>query len=339
MDISDRFRKLPAKIEDPNRQKYSTSGVALIEATADHHIFLVCHDNKQKYDDPADLPSPRFGIVTLNSASNALAYDRLQWPNGNKDLPEDLECLSKLPLPDQSAFIAVESSGRVFYLEMRKSPDTNNYIIGKADLLHGENLKNISWNKIGRTPGMEFEGFSVQELSNEPASSNNLLAVWAHRGDDKTPQGVIFWGTIDKTSKSFSCFDWHELVVDWPRPIVSRVQEQEVVNYARQISGLKILRDGTLLIASALDPGDEGPFKGAVYKAGKFSFSDGTYRFQPFRGLELKKLYSTGKKEGTQGHKIEGFEELTTSPYSLVMVTDDEKLGPSIAVAAYPPED
>jgi hypothetical protein len=233
----------------------------------------------------------------------------------------------------------VESSGRVFYLELEKSPVTNNYVIVKPELLHGENLKDISCDKIGRTPGMEFEGFSVQELSNEPASSNNLLAVWSHRGDDKTPQGVIFWGTIDKTSKSFLCFDWHELVVDWPRPIVSRMQEREVVNYARQISGLKILRDGTLLIASAIDPGDQGPFAGAVYKAGEFTFSDNKYQFRAYRGLELKEIYTTGKKEGTQGHKIEGFEEMTTSPYSLVMVTDDEKLGPSIAVAAYPPED
>jgi hypothetical protein len=165
MDISDRFRKLPAEINDPNRQKYSTSGVALIESNEQRSVLLVCHDNKKEFDQP-NVPSPRFGIVSLDNASLELCYQPLEWPKKSTKLPEDLEGLSGLPLSGQWSFLAQESSGQVFYVEINKSLETGNYIIGNAALC-ADNLRDISWNKIGTKPTMQFEGFSVQDISNQ----------------------------------------------------------------------------------------------------------------------------------------------------------------------------
>jgi hypothetical protein len=125
--------------------------------------------------------------------------------------------------------------------------------------------------------------------------------------------------------------------VDWPRPKVLKKPEPEIV-YTRQISGLKVLPNGTLLIASAIDPGISGPFVGAIYEAGRFfKVADKNYRFVAHRGLELKKLYTTGNPINKEGHKIEGIEPLGDPPGKLVMVTDDENCGPSIAIVDYPP--
>lgn len=330
MDISDLFKKLPAEITDPNRQKYSTSGVALIEFTEKGSTLLVCHDNKKQHDPKDAPPSPRFGVVTLYP-SGMLKYDSLQWPKGNPELPEDLEGLSRFPCSEQLSFLGLESRGRLFYIEISKVPVSESYTISKAEFI--ENLVELSRLKIGahaKNLEMQLEGFSVQRLPGAP--QDKLLGVWAHRGDDKVPQGVIFWGAIDLRSRKFSCSDWYELVVPWPRTELTWTRNGPQITYARQISGLRVLQDGRLLIASALDPGDDGPFLGAVYNAGRFGFANGKYHFEACQGLKLTQVFKIEKP----GHKIEGMEELGDPLCKLVMVTDDEILGPSIAIVDTP---
>jgi hypothetical protein len=227
----------------------------------------------------------------------------------------------------------LQSSGEVYYLELDKDAEVDNYTISDGGFL--ANLSDLSLEKVGHgnKGKLNFEGFSVQNLRGESAASSDCLAVWAHRGDDKLTQGVIFWGTVDADSREFSCLDWHEVVVPWPLPTLKVEKHRAEVSPVRQISGLKVLPDGTLLTASALDPGDWGPFLGIVYKAGKFEIAEGEYHFKPCRGLELQELYRVERN----GHKIEGMELLTSEPKRLAMITDDENFGPSIAVVAYSP--
>jgi hypothetical protein len=334
MDISDRFSRKITGINDPKPKKYAMSGVAIIESDEQCSVALVCHDNKNG--EVEAEAAPRFGIVRLDHQPATMTYKALEWPGAH--LPNDLEGLTAVPIGDRKAFFALQSSGEVFYFELKKDLGLHNYAI--IDPRPSANLSDISVEKVGHKVKLNLEGFSVQNLSDESHSSSDFLAVWAHRGDDTIAQGIIFWGTVDADNSKFGCLDWHEVVVPWPPTQLTCREAAGVkscsVTYARQISGLKVLPDGTLLIASALDPGDAGPFLGAVYDAGVFEIKNNSYRFHARRGLELREIYSTGKKSNTEGHKIEGM-ELLDDPQSLVMVTDDENFGPAIAVVSYSP--
>jgi len=98
-------------------------------------------------------------------------------------------------------------------------------------------------------PTRQFEGFDLQKLG------SSVVACWGDRGDSEAPT-QLFWAMFDSATRAFGKVESANWRVPWP------------VEHQRHVSDLRILNTGTLLITASSDPGDDGPFAGAIYIAG-----------------------------------------------------------------------
>jgi hypothetical protein len=87
----------------------------------------------------------------------------------------------------------------------------------------------------------------------------------------------------------------------------------------RHISDLEITENHRVLVTSASDPGDDGPFDSAVYVAGRLG-PDGSLRL------------ATSELTRYPGHKIEALTCLTRSCDRILYGTDDEAAGGAVRV-------
>jgi hypothetical protein len=71
------------------------------------------------------------------------------------------------------------------------------------------------------------------------------------------------------------------------------------------------------------DPGDDGPFRSALYKLGQFSVSDNEIRWTAYKNGDPESKYDA------ENIKIEG---ISFVKQGLIMATDDENKGSKIAV-------
>lgn len=152
--------------------------------------------------------------------------------------------------------------------------------------------------------GSNFEAFALQTLQGK------LLAVWAHRGQADDP-AMLYWGILDLATAQLSLQGSVPFKVPFPEGNV------------RHISDLKVDPAGVLYIAAATDYGSEGPFDSALYVAGAFSVQQDHLSLQPNPALFPLSRFP--------GHKIEALELVPGATGGVIVATDDENRGASLA--------
>lgn len=256
---------------------FGISGISLLRQQDDTINFLIVHDNKQKN-------QGRLAIVSLKG-DHPPAYSPINWPS-NAELPIDLEALTSIPGENNLRFIAFSSAGKAY------------------DLILDPKNKTISVLKVFELPNIpqssNFEAFSLQNLAGK------LVAVWAHRGEDKQP-ATIYWGFFDLAKYQIIPGGSAQLTVPFPS------------EHVRHISDMKLDSAGILYITSASDTGDDGPFQSAVYVAGYLSLRNNQIVWQ-----QNPQLFPLQK---FKYHKIEALELIPGANGGVVVGTDDENLG------------
>ena len=228
----------------------------------------------------------RLAVVTIKGVAQP-EYVALNWPSG-VELPGDLEAIASVP-GQVNSFMALSSAGKIYHIRFNDN-------------------KTISVLKIfdlpGITPKTNLEGFTLQQID------GTLIAVWAQRGAGEEP-ATIYWGKFNLATYQITQTSSANLKV--PLPTGANV---------RHISDLKVDKAGILFIASATDPGNDGPFESAVYVAGAFALSGNRLAFRP--NPDLVPLYHYNY------HKIEAIELVPGGEGGVIFGTDDENMGSSI---------
>ncbi|MBD2664698.1 hypothetical protein B6N60_01890 [Richelia sinica FACHB-800] len=259
---------------------FGISGIALIKQQNKKLNFLVIHDNKKKN-------QGRLGILTIEGQQPP-QYLPLKWDK-NIDLPLDLEAITTIPTANNQEFIALTSAGTAYHLKFNSQNQTISVI--KLFILP-EVL-----------PDNNIESFSLQTIKNQ------LVAVWAHRGEDEQP-AILYWGIFDLTTYHIKVAGTAKFQVPYPQTNV------------RHISDLKIDDAGIVYITSASDTGNDGPFQSAVYVAGYLAFHNQKIVWQ--QNQQLFPIYRDNY------HKIEGLEIIPGASGGIIVATDDENMGASV---------
>jgi len=259
---------------------FGISGMTLLEQQSDSRSFLIAHDNKAE-------GQGRLAIVTIKGEESP-QYLPLTWPSGTA-LPIDLESLTAVPGTSELTFMAATSAGNVYHFRL------------------GDSNRNVSILKVFDLPDIpkesNFEGFTLQKINGQ------LIAVWAHRGQDLNP-AVLYWGRLDLNTYQIT-------------PVGSaRVQVPLPISAVRHISDLKVDPAGILFISSAADNGDDGPFESAVYVAGAFAVQNQQITFQ--QNSQLLPLYRF------KYHKVEAIELVPGQTGGIIVGSDDENMGGSV---------
>jgi hypothetical protein len=259
---------------------FGISGMVLLTQQSDSNSFLVAHDNKQKN-------QGRLAIITIKGEEPP-QYFPLKWPS-NTSLPVDLESLTAVPGTSEPTFMAATSAGKVYHFRLDASKQS-------ISILKVFDLQNIA-------KGSNFEGFAVQRIDDQ------LIAVWAHRGEDNDP-AVLTWGRLDLNTYQITSISSVKLKVPFP------------VSAVRHISDLKVDSAGVLFISSATDNGDNGPFESAVYVAGAFGIREQQIIFR--QNSQLVPLYRF------RYHKVEAIDLVPGRNGGLIVGSDDENMGGSV---------
>jgi hypothetical protein len=138
---------------------------------------------------------------------------------------------------------------------------------------------------------------------------SGTFACWAERGD-KDVAGVIFCSTLDTATLTFGEPTPLEVRAPWPTA------------HTRHVADLRLLNDGTIIAASASDPGDDGPFAGAVYIAGSLQTAGDSIQLSP--SLTPSRLFTTTT------HKIEALELVPGADGGMLLGSDDENRGAAV---------
>ncbi|HAA28257.1 MAG TPA: hypothetical protein DCE56_11970 [Cyanobacteria bacterium UBA8553] len=259
---------------------FGISGMTLLEQQSNFRSFLVVHDNKDK-------SLGRLAIITIKSEQSP-KYFPINW-SSDTPLPIDLESLTAVPGTSEPTFMTATSAGKVYHFRLSASQ------------------QNISILKVFDFPNIpkesNFEGFALQKINGQ------LLAVWAHRGQDRDP-AVLYWGKLDLNTYQITQIGSTQLKVPWP------------VSAVRHVSDVKVDPAGVLFISSAADNGDDGPFESAVYVAGAFGISQQQITFQ--QNFQLVPLYRFNY------HKVEAIELVPGQTGGVIFGSDDENMGGSV---------
>ena len=225
-------------------------------------------------------------VVTVDGR-NAPQYAPLKWLGD--DVPTDLESISAVP-NQKNTFMALTAAGRVFHITLDRADNSVKV------------LKSFDVPKI--PADSDFEGFALQKIGGV------TLAVWADRGLDAKP-AQLFFAVFDLSKDTFSSVGSVPFKVPFP------------VGNTRHISDLKVDETGAVFVASASDPGNDGPFSSAVYFAGVLNAANPSAVFfvQP---PALTRLYKF------EYHKVEAFEFVPGANGGIAFGTDDENLGSAI---------
>lgn len=252
-------------------------------------MALIEHTNKQTsfivVHDNKKKKQARAGLITVNG-NTAPKFTALNWLG--KDIPVDLEAVTAIPRATNN-FMAFTSAGRIYHIEL----DRNN---SSVKVIKSFNAPSIPTNG-------NFEGFSLQRIG------DTYLAVWAERGENNKA-ATLFWSKFDLQAYAFTQVSSTSIKVPYPNSNV------------RHISDVKVDESGKVLISSAADPGNDGPFASAVYLAGKFNLNPSVITFD--QAVSLTRLFSVDNR------KIEAFEILPEAVGGMVFGTDDENLGSAI---------
>ncbi|WP_157551049.1 hypothetical protein [Nocardioides jensenii] len=199
--------------------------------------------------------------------------------------PSDLEAIGAVPA-QAGRYAVVTSSGS-----------------GRVISISGTTLRVIRAFTLpaGR---LENESFALTRVG------STTVAVWANRGSTTTAGG-LFAATFNVSRGTFGRVVRADVTVPWPTTNV------------RPISDATVLSGGRIVISSASDNGNNGPFDAALYAVGTVSLSSGQALLTMTGPVAL----------GTHpGHKIEG---LACKGTAGILGTDDENLGGWVAAGAF----
>lgn len=201
----------------------------------------------------------------------------LTWPG---EQPVDLESLD--PVPGRPGeFVALASAGKGFHFRLES---------GAVSVLGTFQVPGIQ-------PGDDYESFALTLVQ------GRMIALWADRGQDLR-LARLSAAEFDPATRTFG-----------PAQSV-QFRAPSPAQHVRHISDLDVTRSGELVVSSAADPGDDGPFTSAVHVIG---------RLGPGPRLTLAPKPRT---LGTYpGYKIEALTCLSGSCDSMLLGTDDENLG------------
>jgi len=275
----------------PGKRK-GISGLALVKKQQGVCQFLAVHDNK------GDSDQPRLALLQVPT-QGPIQYQSLAWPSA-QSLPVDLEALTVVPDTQRTEYMAVSSLGQIYHLRLDLQTTTLTVLRTLQVPSHSE-LTNI-------------EGFALHNINRQ------LIAVWAHRGEDSDP-AVIFWGRVNPEKSQIVTIGSTSLQVPWP------------LHQVRHVSDLKIDSGGLLYITAASDPGDQGPFQSATYSLGQFPFSrmlSSASEAPQFRNSStLVPLYRFNF------NKVEALELISGKQGSIIFASDDETFGSALAGQCY----
>ncbi|MFF2902627.1 hypothetical protein [Streptomyces sp. NPDC057966] len=208
--------------------------------------------------------------------------------------PVDLEAIEAVPgMPGE--YLALTSRGIVYRLKVSGST---------AEVVDYTPLPGI-------TEGDDFESFALV------ARDGKLAALWADRG-----AGADRPATLNASPLSFA---------PWGQPQFGAVTRRSYVaayptgEGTRHISDISVTGSGRIIVSSATDAGDDGPFDSAVSDAGRVTVSAA--------GRVRVTLAASPAVLGTYPqYKIEAVECLPGSTDAL-LGTDDENLGGYVSTA------
>ncbi|WP_055569345.1 hypothetical protein [Streptomyces atriruber] len=271
--------------------KSGISGLALTDggrARGATHA-LVVRDNKK----PGENRVARLTYRAGTGADRPAAVEPLSW-TGTAE-PIDLEAIEAVPgAPDE--YVALASRGLAYHLKVTGT---------EAEVLDTSPLPAIA-------DGDDYESFALT------ARHGKLAAVWADRGaGEKRP------ATLHAAPFSFN--EYGE--ADFGPVATARFRAPYPTGDVRHASDISVTAAGRLMISSASDAGDDGPFSSAVLDAGKLSVSrSGKVRLSVDKSPDVVRKF--------KGFKIEAVECAPGSGGKALLGTDDENAGGSVNSAS-----
>ncbi|WP_314173979.1 hypothetical protein [Streptomyces winkii] len=269
------------------------SGIAVsgTEGSKDDVDAIVVRDNKKSGEN-------RIASVRYRDGKDP-DVDPLDWKGGEP--PGDLEALAGVP-GEKGGYLAVASSGTAYHLQVDggAAQAVDSFTLPAVE--SGDEIENLA---IGTPPSS----------AGAPAQEGKLVAVWGDRGEDDRP-GTLHAAAVSVDPSGGSHFgEVRSAEVRAPYPTEN----------VRHASDTGLTESGALLVSSASDPGDDGPFDSALYIAGRVSLDD-----KGEAVLSVEKDPEALKKFGK--HKIEALACLPGSDKA-VLGTDDENDGGSLTTA------
>ncbi|WP_406135314.1 hypothetical protein [Streptomyces sp. NBC_01089] len=233
--------------------------------------------------DNKDTGQQRLSRITLGKDSDRVSPVTWDGPE-----PVDLEAVEAVP-GQPSEYLALAGRGIVYHLEVTGST---------AKVLDYAPLPAIG-------QGDNFESLALV------SRDNHLAALWADRGAGRDRPATLY-------SASLSFDEWGQAQFGGVTHQAYRAAyptDQET----RHISDISVTDSGRIVVSSAADEGDDGPFESAVSEAGRVTVSGaGQVRVTLAASPTVLKTFPQ--------HKIEGVECLPGTTEAL-LGTDDENLG------------
>jgi hypothetical protein len=231
----------------------------------------------------------------------------LDWKGGA--LPADLEALTAVP-GEKGGHLAVTSSGTAYHLSVSggeaKVVDTFELPAVQA----GDEVENLTLGTVSPSSPS-----AAPRDAQATAVKGKLTAVWGGRGEDDRP------GTLHAALLTFDSAGRADFGEVRSAEVRAPYPDEDV----RHASDTALTDSGDLLVSSASDPGDDGPFDSAVYAAGRVSLDDsGAVVLTVAKDPEVLKKF--------EKHKIEALACLPGTDKA-ILGTDDENEGGSLTTA------
>ncbi len=277
---------------EPDRMSHGSSlppvsGLAWLEGDS----FVAVHDFKY----PAQIDQPRLSILQLPNSSQGVVWTPLapEWPSSQSP-SSDLESVSRIP--GTQAILLVESGGT-------KSETGHAFDrIFLCDLAgrHAKIVDSVRWPVLV----LNVEGTAVARVG------DRLLFIFAERAEGK-PSTRLQWSELAISPLSFGPFSSEELSLPEPQG-----------NHARQVSAIEVDSTGLLYVASAIDPGDDGPFESIVWRVGRVELGED-------KQLRVRLQPEPQRIATLNGLKVEGIatREMPGTQAQFFVGTDDENYG------------
>ncbi|MFO1113739.1 MAG: hypothetical protein U1E38_00730 [Rhodospirillales bacterium] len=212
-------------------------------AWVDGNEFLAIHDVKH----PDDRPSVSLISLPASSAGPARETMEIVWP-APLGSASDLESIARIP--GTSLFLLAESGQakragtsfrRIFLTEYRDR---------RLDVVDA-----VDW----PVPVHNVEGAAVAR------SGDQLVFLFAERAEGE-PQTLLRWASLSLQPMTFGPFQ--EVAFSVPDPAGP---------YARPVSAIEVDDAGRIIVASAIDTGnDSGPFRSVIWRIGRIEDDGGS---------------------------------------------------------------
>ena len=227
----------------------------------------------------------RVGLIDINADS---LYIGLEWPT--KTLPMDLEALSDIP-GLENEYIAMGSWGFCYWIKLDLQSQT-------IDLIKEFRIP-------GSGPPLNLENLLIL------GEGDNLYVAWAHRGSDHE-ESILYWGSISLFDEDIAISVIDSVFINIPWPLTAK----------RHMSDMDIDNNNILWTSATSDPGDDGPYKSAIYKIGLFEIVKEKINFNISQPFIKQFVFEKNKVEA-----------LAVINNKIVFATDDENLGSAINIS------